>query len=87
LNGALKAATFGNDTYQFTVKPSVQYHRYYDMIKDDLLLNLGETDSPFLEKYADVMNDLFKQIVDVGRGDANSAILENVAKFTTIGVP
>ncbi len=82
LNGALKAATFGNDTYQFTVKPSAQYHRYYDMIKDDLLLNLGEDDSPFLEKYADVMNDLFKQIVDVGRGDANSAILENVAKFT-----
>jgi uncharacterized protein YPO0396 len=28
------------------------------------------------------MNDLFKQIVDVGRGDTNSALLENVAKFT-----
>jgi len=82
LNVALKAATFGNDSYQFTVKPSLQYRRYYDMIKDDMLLNLGEDDSPFLEKYADVMNDLFKQIVDSGRGDADAAVLENVAKFT-----
>ncbi|HAK05589.1 MAG TPA: hypothetical protein DCM23_02660 [Firmicutes bacterium] len=82
LNEALKAAMFGNDSYQFTVKPSAQYRRYYDMIKDDMLLGLGEDDSPFVNKYADVMNDLFKQIVDIGRGDANSAILENVAKFT-----
>lgn len=82
LNGALQAATFGFDTYQFTVKPSAQYRRYYDMIKDDLLLSLGEDDTPFINKYSDVMNDLFKQIVDVGRGDTNSALLENVAKFT-----
>jgi len=82
LNVALKAATFGTDSYQFTVRPSAQYRRYYDMIKDDMLLNMGEDDSPFIEKYADVMNDLFKQIVDSGRGDAQAAVLENVAKFT-----
>jgi len=82
LNVALKAATFGTDSYQFTVRPSAQYRRYYDMIKDDMLLNMGEDDSPFIEKYADVRNDLFKQIVDSGRGDAQAAVLENVAKFT-----
>ncbi len=82
LNLALKEATFGNDSYQFTVKPSALYRRYYDMIKDDMLLNMGEDDTPFIEKYRDVMNDLFRQIVDVGSGDVDSAVLENVAKFT-----
>ncbi len=82
LNLALKAATFGNDSYQFTVKPSALYRRYYDMIKDDMLLNMGEDDSDFIEKYRDVMNDLFRQIVDVGHGDVDSAVLENVSKFT-----
>lgn len=82
LNQALKLATFGNDSYQFVVKPSAVYRRYYDMIKDDMLLTMGEDDSEFLEKYHEVMNDLFKQIVDVRSGDQNAAVLENVAKFT-----
>jgi len=82
LNEALSASTFGNDSYQFTVKPSTVYRRYYDMIKDDLLLQMGEDDSAFIEKYEAVMNDLFRQIVDVGEADKGSAVLANVAKFT-----
>jgi uncharacterized protein YPO0396 len=82
LNNALKASSFGDDSYQFVVKPSAEYRRYYDMIKDDMLLTIGEDDSAFIEKYDDVMNDLFKQIVDVGSGDINSVVLENVDKFT-----
>lgn len=83
LNIALSASTFGNDSYRFIVRPSQEYRRYYDMIKDELLLEVGEDDSAFVNKYEEVMNDLFRQIVDVGdRGDRQSAVLANVEKFT-----
>ena len=83
LNVALASSTFGNDSYRFLVRPSVEYRKYYDMIKDDLLLQVGEDDSAFVEKYKDVMDDLFRQIVDVGGHDERqSAIIANVEKFT-----
>lgn len=83
LNQALSQSVFGNDTYRFTCRPSQLYHRYYDMIKDDLLLQVGEDESAFIEKYSEVMNDLFRQIVDVGTsGDRTAALAANVAKFT-----
>lgn len=83
LNEALSASTFGQDSYRFIVRPSQEYRRYYDMIKDDLLLEVGEDDSAFVTKYEEVMNDLFRQIVDVGEhGDRQSAVLANVDKFT-----
>ena len=53
LNQALSQSVFGNDTYRFTCRPSQLYHRYYDMIKDDLLLQVGEDESAFIEKYSD----------------------------------
>ncbi|HKM02635.1 MAG TPA: SbcC/MukB-like Walker B domain-containing protein, partial [Bacilli bacterium] len=82
LNQALSASTFGNDSYRFTVKPSSVYRTYYDMIKDDLLLKVGEDDSEFLNKYDEVMKNLFAQIVLAGEGDKNSQVLANVEKFT-----
>ena len=83
LNNALSSSTFGNDSYRFLVKPSTEYRKYYDMIKDDLLLEVGEDDSAFVTKYEEVMNDLFRQIVDVGgNGDHQSQVLANVDKFT-----
>ncbi|MCH5171972.1 MAG: AAA family ATPase [Erysipelotrichales bacterium] len=83
LNEALSHAVFGNDTYRFTCRPSQLYHRYYEMIKDDLLLQVGEDESAFIEKYSEVMNDLFRQIVDVGEhGDKNAQLAANVEKFT-----
>ena len=82
LNVALSTSTFGEDSYQFTVKPSVVYRRYYDMIKDDLLLEVTDDDSEFFVKYDDVMKDLFAQIVLAGDGDKNAAVLANVEKFT-----
>lgn len=83
LNVALAQSVFGNDSYRFTCDPSKEYRRYYEMIKDDLLLEIGEDDSKFVEKYQEVMNDLFRQIVDVGeRADRSSALQANVAKFT-----
>lgn len=83
LNDALSQSRFGNDSYRFTCKPSQLYHRYYDMIKDDLLLQVGEDESAFIEKYSEVMNDLFRQIVDVGdHGDKTAQLAANVEKFT-----
>ncbi|MBQ9266053.1 MAG: AAA family ATPase [Bacilli bacterium] len=82
LNVALRQSAFGKDLYRFTVKPSTVYKRYYDMLKDDLILETGKDDSAFVEKYKDVMEELFRQIVDVGEGEKNALLLENVAKFT-----
>ncbi len=79
LNEALKDCTFGKDSYRFTVNPSVVYRRYYDMIKDDILLENNES---FVEKYKEVMDDLFKQIIDVGDSKKNSQLLQNVEKYT-----
>ncbi|MBP5694725.1 MAG: hypothetical protein J6X03_04730, partial [Bacilli bacterium] len=82
LNVALRQSAFGKDLYRFTVKPSTVYKRYYDMLKDDLILETGKDDTEFVEKYKDVMEELFRQIVDVGEGEKNALLLENVAKFT-----
>lgn len=82
LNEALKQSSFGRDLYRFTVKPSVIYRRYYDMLKDELVLSSGEDDSEFVNKYKDVMEDLFKQIVDIGDSENNSRLQENIEKFT-----
>jgi len=84
LNEALKQSKFGKDSYKFTVKPSTQYRRYYDMLRDDLMLESGEDDSAFVEKYKDVMEELFRQIVDVGDGESkkNNELLANIELFT-----
>ena len=39
------------------------------MLKDDIILDTGEDETPFLEKYKDVMEDLFRQIVDIGSNE------------------
>ena len=82
LNEALKESSFGNDLYRFTVKPSMVYRRYYDMLKDDIILETGEDESLFIDKYKDVMEDLFRQITSSGENERNSQILENINKFT-----
>lgn len=82
LNHALSASTFGNDSYQFTVRPSSTYRAYYDMITDDLLLEIGQDDTAFLEKYDQVLKDLFAQIALAGDRENNATILANVEKFT-----
>lgn len=82
LNGALKQSSFGRDLYRFTVKPSEVYRRYYDMLKDDLILDGDNNDEEFINKYKDTMEDLFRQIVDVGDGEKNDLLIQNVEKFT-----
>ena len=80
LNEALSASTFGNDSYQFTVKPNPVYKRYYDMFKDDLILSQDEDENEFITKYQDVMNDLFSQITLTSQTPSQD-FLSNFEKF------
>ncbi len=84
LNEALKNAKFGQDTYQFVVTPAPQYREYYDMITDDLLLTYGEDEQLYLNKYQEVMSNLFKLIGDLSGSnkDKDSVLEQNVEKFT-----
>ena len=84
LNLALKEVKFGRDSYRFSVEPNKDYIEYYNMITDDLLLNVGDAEDVYLEKYSGVMTDLFNMISDSTdkSGDVKAQILENVQKFT-----
>ena len=82
LNQALKESSFGTDLYHFTVKPRTEYRRYYDMLKDDIILETDENESKFLEKYKDVMEDLFRQISDTGNNDTKLNVIKNIEDFT-----
>ena len=82
LNQALKESSFGTDLYHFTVKPRTEYRRYYDMLKDDIILETDENESKFLEKYKDVMEDLFRQISDTGNNDTRVNVIKNIEDFT-----
>lgn len=80
LNVAIKEPTFGNDKYHFSVKPSNQYRTYYEMIKDDILLQADSSDQ-FLDKYRDVIEDLFRQLTSAGSSN-ESLVQQNIAAFT-----
>jgi hypothetical protein len=87
LNDALKAVVFGRDSYHFEVRPDSYYKKYYDMITDNMLLegfNLFSRE--FQSKHSDAIDELFKQIVDVGEGnltaDQRAELEKNIEKFT-----
>lgn len=87
LNEALKNMSFGQDAYAFKMTPNSYYRKYYDMITDpNLLEDINIFSFSFQEKYGDVINELFKKIVDVGEGaisaDERVQIEENIAKYT-----
>lgn len=63
LNDALKNSTFGVDKYHFNVKPKQEYKRFYDMIKDEMLMegyNLWS--ESFNKKYQVEIEELFKKL-------------------------
>jgi len=80
LNIAIQEPTFGNDKYHFSVRPSSAYRRYYDMIKDDILLQKGGNEE-FTTKYKDDIEDLFKQITSSGISN-EAVVLQNIELFT-----
>lgn len=84
LNLALKDCRFGRDSYCFSVTPDKTFIDYYEMIMDDLLLQIGDAADEYFEKYQDKMEELFNMISDSGssKQDEKEIILNNIAKFT-----
>lgn len=63
LNDALKNSKFGADQYNFKVKPKQEYKRFYDMIKDEMLMEgFNLWSEAFNSKYSDVINELFNKL-------------------------
>ncbi|MBS4007323.1 MAG: hypothetical protein KGZ45_02695 [Clostridium sp.] len=87
INRAIKDNFFGRDRYRFTVTPNPTYRRFYDMINDDMLIEgFNLFSASFLEKHGDTVDELFRQIVDVGEGaltaDQRQRLSENLERFT-----
>lgn len=87
LNVALKDMEFGRDRYRFEIKPNPYYRKFYDMITDPILLEgFNLFSSEFQSKHRDAIDELFKQIVDVGEGsltaDQRAELEKNIEKFT-----
>ncbi|NMA14378.1 MAG: AAA family ATPase [Clostridia bacterium] len=87
LNTALKDMAFGRDRYRFEIKPNPYYRKFYDMITDPILLEgFNLFSSEFQSKHRDAIDELFKQIVDVGEGsltaDQRAELEKNIEKFT-----
>lgn len=87
LNRSIRDNFFGRDRYRLTVTPQPQYRRFYDIITDELLVEGHDLFSAaFQEKHGDAIEDLFRQIVDVGDGlltaDRRQQLAENLHKFT-----
>lgn len=87
LNKALKDIAWGKDKYRFKVSPNLEYKKYYDMICDELLME-GMTlfSDAFQEKYRDVVEELFRQLIDTGEGiltaDKSEELNKNLEKYT-----
>ncbi len=83
LNEALSYAKFGSDSYKFTCDPRKEYKPYYEMIIDPLLLTGTDIDgTEFTEKYADSIENLFRQITFTDGIDTRSELEQNIAKYT-----
>jgi len=65
LNAALRAFTFGTDSYHFTVEPRSEYENYYRMIMDDMLMQEGYNlmSDSFNERYSTLIKELFEKLI------------------------
>ncbi|UOF91227.1 AAA family ATPase [Fodinisporobacter ferrooxydans] len=85
LNAALKGISFGRDQYRFQITPNAQYLRFYQMIMDELLMEgYGLFSQSFQEKHGEVVEELFRNIIDVDETDpyAMTELEKNLEKFT-----
>lgn len=86
LNHALRDVSFGGrERYRFQVAPNPQYERFYRMLMDDLLLEGRSLFSQaFLDRHGDVIEELFRHIVDVDEQDpaVQTELERNLKKFT-----
>lgn len=86
LNVAIHDVKFGRDSYRFSVTPNRDYQEYYDMITDELLLNVGDTEDLFFKKYSTLIENLINLITSANLSGNNAEqkaqILQNIDKFT-----
>jgi uncharacterized protein YPO0396 len=87
LNKSLKGNNFGKDRYYFKVDPKPDYRKFYDMITDKMLLDgYNLFSNEFQVKHQEAINELFKQIVDIGQTNITAGRKEelekNLAKYT-----
>lgn len=86
LNFALREISFGGrERYQFKVSPNSQYEPFYRMIMDEMLLEGRSLFSDvFMDRHGEVIDELFRQIVDVDERDpvVQAELEKNLHKFT-----
>lgn len=87
LNDALKNVPFGRVRYHFHCSANELYKDFYNMIKDEMLLEGYNLFSPaFQERYRDTIDRLFSLIVTTEEGvlsaEQQAEIEENLKKFT-----
>ncbi|URN93101.1 MAG: hypothetical protein NAG76_14780 [Candidatus Pristimantibacillus lignocellulolyticus] len=85
LNHSIANYPFGRNRYEFDMRPNPQYIEFYKMIMDDLLVQ-GFTlfSYEFMDKHAEAVDSLFKQILDTGEDyspEHLKKLEENLAKF------
>lgn len=85
LNLAISSASFGDDTYRFTVDPSREYERFYRMITDEMLMSGGYNlmSESFNEKYRSELDELFSIMTGDGRGDIDRSEHEKRIRLFT----
>ncbi len=85
LNQTLQDCHFGRDIYQFKVTPNRDYIEYYNMIMDPLLLQAGDAEALFMEKYKRTMDDLFTLISSStsASGEQKEQVVKNIEMFTS----
>lgn len=86
LNEALGDSVWNYEQYKFTWVPRQEYKKYYDMIVDSMLMEgYSLASQAFQEKHGDAIDELFKNITDVGSNmtaDARAELEKNVKRFT-----
>lgn len=85
LNTSLRGMSFGRDKYRFQVSANPQYLQFYQMIMDELLMEgFGLFSQSFQDKHGTVVEELFRNIVDVDESDplAMTELEKNLEKFT-----
>ncbi|MHB1683873.1 MAG: ATP-binding protein [Bacilli bacterium] len=85
LNRALHGKSFGRDQYNFHVSPNPVYQAFYLMIMDELLMEgFGLFSQSFQDKHGPVVEELFRQLVDVDEADpfAMTELEKNLEHFT-----
>ena len=84
LNYAISSASFGEDTYRFTVEANKEYERYYKMITDEMLMGgYSLMTNQFNEKYREEISELFSVMTDEGNSSLDQSEYEKrVCLFT-----